>query len=176
MGALATQRSISDTDASLELPIPEGTLRFGSESELCNYIESTAEKTPRRKIRVFGRSNRQIDEVAKPAPASSCEDNKMGNEKIMAERLDDFLDVGVTTIADLDNLITQLQDARDYLQAESERVRLANARYAHLAQTASASAKIIANSMGQWRNSSPVLSSSPVHEVQVQLEQKLSQS
>jgi len=175
MDALATQRSISDTDESLELPIPEGTLRFGSESELCNYIESTAEKTPRRKIRVFGRSNRQIDEVAKPAPAS-CEDNKMGNEKIVAERLDDFLDVGSTTIADLDNLITQLQDARDYLQAESERVRLANARYAHLAQTASASAKIIANSMGQWRNSSPVLSSSAVHEVQVQLEQKLSQS
>ena len=175
MDAPATQRSISDTDKSLELPIPEGTLRFGSGSELCNYIESTAEKTPRRKIRVFGRSNRQIDEVAKPAPAS-CEDNKMGNEKIVAERLDDFLDVGSTTIADLDNLITQLQDARDYLQAESERVRLANARYAHLAQTASASAKIIANSMGQWRNSSPVLSSSPVHEVQVQLEQKLSQS
>ena len=51
----------------------------------------------------------------------------------MAERLDDLLDVGATTIADLDNLITQLQDARDYLQAESERVRLANARYAHLA-------------------------------------------
>ena len=175
MGALATQRSISDTDKSRELPIPEGTLRFGSESELCNYIESTAEKTPRRKIRVFGRSNRQIDEVAKPALAS-CEDNKMGNEKIVAERLDDFLDVGATTIADLDNLITQLQDARDYLQAESERVRLANARYAHLAQTASASAKIIADSMGQWRNSSPVLSPSPIHDVQVQLEQRLSQS
>ena len=87
MGALAAQRSISDTDASLELPIPEGTLRFGSESELCNYIKSTAEKTPRRKIRVFGRSNRQIDEVAKPAPAS-CEDNKMGKKRVSGPRPD----------------------------------------------------------------------------------------
>ena len=35
---------------------------------------------------------------------------------------------------------------------EGERVRRLNTRYAHLAQTASASAKIIANSMGKWRN------------------------
>ena len=124
---------------------------------------------------MFGRNNRQINEVAKSATAS-CEDNKMNNEKVVAERFEDLLDVGATTIADLDNLITQLQDARNYLQAESERVRLVNERYAHLAQTASASAKIIADSMGQWRNSSPALSSSPVHGVQVQLEQRLSQS
>ena len=45
MGAPATSRSISDTDESLELQTLGGTLRFGSEGELSNYIEST----PRRK-------------------------------------------------------------------------------------------------------------------------------
>jgi hypothetical protein len=174
MGAPATLGSITDTDESLELQTLGGTLRFGSESELRSYVESTVGKTPRRKIRVFGRNNRQINEVVKSAPASK--DNKMNNEKVVADRFEDLLDVGAATIADLDNLVTQLQDARNYLQAESERVRLANARYAHLAQTASASAKIIADSMGQWRNSSPALSSSPIDGVEVQLEQRLSQS
>ena len=42
--------------------------------------------------------------------------------------------------------------ARDYLQSEGERVRQANARYAKLAQTASASVKTIAGSLGKWRN------------------------
>jgi hypothetical protein len=45
--------------------------------------------------------------------------------------------------------------ARDYLQAEGERVRQVNVRYAHLAQTASASAKIIADSIGRWHNPEP---------------------
>ncbi len=113
--------------------------------------------------------------MAKPT-LDSCDDNKIGNEEVVADCLDDVLAVGVTSVADLDNLIKQLQDARDYLQAESERVRLANERYGHLAQTASASAKIIADSMGQWRNSSPALSPSPIHDTHVQLEQRLCQS
>jgi hypothetical protein len=164
MGAPAIQSSICDTDEILELQDLGGTLRFGSESELRNYIENTAARSPRRKVRAFGGSNREINEMAKPT-LDSCEDNKISNEDLVAERLDDVLAVGATSVADLDNLIKQLQDARDYLQAESERVRLANERYAHLAQTASASAKIITDSMGQWRNSSPALSpqSDPRH-------------
>jgi hypothetical protein len=45
-----------------------------------------------------------------------------------------------------------LQTARDFLQSEAERVRRMNARYAHLAQTASASVKVIAESLGRWRD------------------------
>src|SRR5262249_55483107 len=47
--------------------------------------------------------------------------------------------------------MAELQAARDYLQAEGERVRRVNANYAHLAQTASASARVIAESIGKWR-------------------------
>ena len=48
-------------------------------------------------------------------------------------------------------LMGELQTARDYLQSEGERVRQMMVRYAHLAQTASV--KIIAESVGKWRNS-----------------------
>ena len=46
----------------------------------------------------------------------------------------------------------ELQTARDYLHYEGERLRQMTARYAHLAQTASASVKVIAESLGKWHN------------------------
>jgi hypothetical protein len=51
--------------------------------------------------------------------------------------------------------------ARDYLQAEAERVMQANVRYTHLAKTASASVRLISESVGKWRDtSSPSVSPS----------------
>ena len=46
----------------------------------------------------------------------------------------------------------ELETARDYLHYEGERLRQMTARYAHLAQTASASVKVIAESLGKWRD------------------------
>ena len=65
---------------------------------------------------------------------------------------EDALAIGLTSIAEMEKLIEDLLTARDYLQSEGERVRRLNTRYTHLAQTASASVKIIADSMGKWRN------------------------
>jgi hypothetical protein len=62
----------------------------------------------------------------------------------------DALAVGQASISDIEGLMADLQAARDYLQAEGERVRQINANYAHLAQTASASARVIAESIGKW--------------------------
>ena len=56
------------------------------------------------------------------------------------------------SIADIDRLMDELQRARDFLQSEGERLRKMTASYASLAQTASASAKIIAESLGKWRD------------------------
>ncbi len=69
-----------------------------------------------------------------------------------AEPCDDVLTAGAMSIADIDKLMGELQTGRDYLQSEGERVRQLTARYAHLVQTASASVKIIVESMGKWRN------------------------
>ena len=64
---------------------------------------------------------------------------------------DDIVAAGAISIAEIEKLMEELRTARDYLRSEGERVRRINARYAHLTRTASASVKIIAESMGKWR-------------------------
>jgi hypothetical protein len=64
---------------------------------------------------------------------------------------DDIVATGEASIGDIEKLMEELRTARDYLKSEGERVRTINARYAHLTRTASASVKIIAESMGKWR-------------------------
>ena len=59
--------------------------------------------------------------------------------------------VGMTSITDIDNLVSELQDARDYLQSEGERIRAEVAHYAALAGAASASVKIIFDVLRAWR-------------------------
>jgi hypothetical protein len=62
--------------------------------------------------------------------------------------------VGAPSIAEIERLIGDLQAARNYLKAEAERIQQDTARYAHLSDTASASVKIITESLGQWRKGS----------------------
>jgi hypothetical protein len=66
---------------------------------------------------------------------------------------DDVVAAGALSIGEIEKLMEELSSARDYLRAEGERVRRINARYAHLTRTASASVKIIAESMSKWRTS-----------------------
>ena len=49
------------------------------------------------------------------------------------------------------NLVSELQEARDYLQSEGERIRAEVAHYAALAGAASASVKIIFDVLRAWR-------------------------
>jgi len=64
---------------------------------------------------------------------------------------DDIVAFGANSIEEIEKLMEELRIARDYLRSEGERVRRINVQYAHLTQTASASVKIIAESMGKWR-------------------------
>ena len=59
--------------------------------------------------------------------------------------------VGMTSITDIDNLVSELQDARDYLQSEGERIRAEIVRYTALTGAASASVKIILDALRAWR-------------------------
>ena len=61
----------------------------------------------------------------------------------------DAIATGAASIADIERLMAELQAARA-MQAEGERVRQINANYAHLAQTASTSARVISESIGTW--------------------------
>jgi hypothetical protein len=54
--------------------------------------------------------------------------------EIPAEHLNYFLIAGATAMTDIDNVINELQVARDYLQTETERLWRANACYVSLAK------------------------------------------
>jgi hypothetical protein len=60
--------------------------------------------------------------------------------------------IGAPSIAEIEKLIGDLQAARSYLESEGQRIQQEMTRYAHLSDTASASVKIITESLGQWRN------------------------
>jgi hypothetical protein len=60
-------------------------------------------------------------------------------------------EVGATSIVEIEKLIGELQEARDFLQSEGERVRRETERYTNLTQTASASVKIISDTVAGWR-------------------------
>ena len=59
--------------------------------------------------------------------------------------------LGATSIADIDNLVSELQEARDYLQSEGKRIRAETVRYISLTGAASASVKIIFDALRAWR-------------------------
>jgi hypothetical protein len=58
--------------------------------------------------------------------------------------------VGATSIAEIDRLIAELQEAKNYLQSEGERVEREMVRYTKLTQMASFTAKIIFDAISQW--------------------------
>jgi hypothetical protein len=59
--------------------------------------------------------------------------------------------VGMTSITDIDNLVSKLQDVRNHLQSEGERIRAEIVRYTALTGAASASVKIILDALRAWR-------------------------
>src|SRR5262249_28857052 len=59
--------------------------------------------------------------------------------------------LGTTSIAEIEKMIGGLQEARDFLQAEGERVQREAEHYSTLTQMASASIKIISDTVAKLR-------------------------
>ena len=70
-----------------------------------------------------------------------------GSAKLMAM----IQTMSTTPVVELDRLIGELQEARDYLQSECERIERETTGYVELSQTALESVKIIAETVGEWR-------------------------
>lgn len=62
-----------------------------------------------------------------------------------------FKKIGAASIAGIENLIRELEEARSFLKAEGERIQREAADYANLTETADASVKIILESVHEWR-------------------------
>jgi hypothetical protein len=58
--------------------------------------------------------------------------------------------VGATSIAEIDRLLAELEEAKNYLQSEGRRIELEMARYTNLTQMTSITAKIISDAVSQW--------------------------
>jgi hypothetical protein len=59
--------------------------------------------------------------------------------------------IGATSIAEVEKIIGELQAAKDFLESEGERVQREAERYTTLTQMASASVKIISDTVAGWR-------------------------
>ena len=62
--------------------------------------------------------------------------------------------VEATSIAEIDRLIADLQEAKSYLQSEGERIERETVRYTNLTQMASFTAKIIFDAISRWHPAS----------------------
>ena len=62
--------------------------------------------------------------------------------------------IGVTSTAEFEILIGELQEARSYLESEGERIQRKAVRYAELSQAASSSLKVISETVAEWRKAS----------------------
>jgi hypothetical protein len=60
--------------------------------------------------------------------------------------------VAVTSVAEIDSLISELERLRDFLRQESVRIQREIEGYARLSEEATKSTKIIAESVAQWKN------------------------
>jgi hypothetical protein len=58
--------------------------------------------------------------------------------------------VGATSIVEIEKLMSDLQEVKNFLQSEGERVQQETARYMNLTQMASASVKIIFDTVSGW--------------------------
>jgi hypothetical protein len=59
--------------------------------------------------------------------------------------------IGATSIAEIEKMIGELQAAKDLLESEGERVQRETEHYTTLTQMASASVKIISDTVAGWR-------------------------
>jgi hypothetical protein len=133
---------------SRELPVPtfagNVNVSFPSSRSLNAGRHSRARKFRQRTF-VVGRSNKQANDVKAPSDNEADTSGENVNEALFA---------GASAMTDIDNMMSELLGGRDYLQAEAERVMQANVRYTHLATTASASVRLISESVGKWRDTS----------------------
>ena len=58
--------------------------------------------------------------------------------------------LAATSTAEIERLIAELQEAKDHLQSERERIERETSRYTSLTQMASTTARIISDAVAQW--------------------------
>ena len=103
--------------------------------------DQPAETKVEREIREFGR-----DVLANPEPQPKRESH------LVTSNINAVLqEATVTSVQEIDKVITELQTLRDKLNSEAARVQREIVQYSNLTQAALQSTKTITESLGQWR-------------------------
>jgi len=92
-------------------------------------------------IREFIR--RDVSQLRRPLPEGS--EQAVNNINSLLDR------VSSSSVSEIDRLMSDLRNVRDFLASEGERVQREIQSYAQLSQVAMTSVKIIAESMSQWK-------------------------
>ena len=100
-------------------------------------------------IRDFGRND--VAYLRRPGPGSDgaaeySAEAAVSNVNSLIQR------VAGTSLAEIDNLISELEGLRDLLHAEGQRVQREISGYAQLSQTAMKSTRMIADNVAQWKH------------------------
>jgi hypothetical protein len=95
-------------------------------------------------IREFIR--RDVAQLRRPGGEPQASEQATANINSLLDR------VSGSSVTEIDALIADLRNVRDFLHSEGERVQREIASYAQLSQVAMTSVKIIAESMGQWKS------------------------
>jgi hypothetical protein len=95
------------------------------------------------------------DEQLKPAdgidtPATGKHDSAIATELTGETVMPLIQKIAAGSIVEIEKVIGELQATRDFLRAEGERIHQETIRFAQLNQTASASVKIISESISEW--------------------------
>jgi hypothetical protein len=69
--------------------------------------------------------------------------------------------IGASSIAEIERLVGELQEAKNFLQSEGKRIQREIARYTNLAQAASASVETIFDALRVWREAGHAVGDQP---------------
>jgi hypothetical protein len=76
--------------------------------------------------------------------------------------------VGAKSIAEIEKLMGELQEVKNFLQSEGERIQRETAHYVKFTQLASSSVKIIFDTVSGWREAGhPIRNQSRSHEFEI---------
>ncbi|MBS0531453.1 MAG: hypothetical protein JSS22_18995 [Proteobacteria bacterium] len=107
-------------------------------------------------IRDFVRND--IAYLRRPAPGSSVTTTTEANVKLepsteaTVNNVNSLIQrVAGTSLAEIENLVTELEALRDLLHAEGQRVQREISGYAQLSQAAMKSTRMIADNVAQWK-------------------------